>query len=55
MVDRNLLVILTDGGESFMAVKSWHSDPTESYVDRLKLTVTVSTKRSGFPFKSSGE
>ena len=25
------------------------------YVDRLKLTVTVSTKRSGFPFSISGE
>jgi hypothetical protein len=26
-----------------------------NYVDRLKLRVTVSTKRSGFPFRSSGE
>jgi len=26
-----------------------------SYVERLKFRVTVSTKRSGFPFKSSGE
>ena len=25
------------------------------YVDRLKLTVTVSTKRSAVPFKSNGE
>ena len=25
------------------------------YIARLKLTVTVSTKRSGVPFKSNGE
>ena len=28
---------------------------TPGYVARLKLTVTVSTKRSGVPFKSNGE
>jgi hypothetical protein len=26
-----------------------------NYADKLKLTVTVSTKRSALPFKSSGE
>jgi hypothetical protein len=28
---------------------------TPIYVDKLKLTVTVSTNRSGLPFNSSGE
>lgn len=31
-----------------------HASPLH-YVDRLKLTVTVSTNRSGVPFKSNGE
>jgi hypothetical protein len=33
---------------------AWHPE-ARHYVDRLKLTVTVSTKRSGLPFNSSGE